>query len=69
MILTDKVVIITGASEGIGRAIAERLAKEGVKLALVARGKDKLQEVAKRWGRKRLSAIFATRLRWHGRPR
>jgi 3-oxoacyl-[acyl-carrier protein] reductase len=47
MILQDKIVVVTGASEGIGRAIAERLAREGAKLALVARSEDKLQEVAR----------------------
>jgi NAD(P)-dependent dehydrogenase (short-subunit alcohol dehydrogenase family) len=46
MILKDKVVVVTGASEGIGRAIVVRLAKEGAKLALVARGEDKLKEVS-----------------------
>ena len=50
MILKDKVIIVTGASEGIGRAIAERLAKEGARLALVARNKDKLEAVAKTVG-------------------
>jgi dehydrogenase/reductase SDR family protein 7B len=42
----DKVVWITGASEGIGRALAESLAKEKARLILSARSKDKLEEVA-----------------------
>jgi NADP-dependent 3-hydroxy acid dehydrogenase YdfG len=46
MILKDKVVVVTGASEGIGRAIAERLSKEGAVLALTGLSGDKLQEVA-----------------------
>jgi NAD(P)-dependent dehydrogenase (short-subunit alcohol dehydrogenase family) len=35
--LTDKVVIVTGASRGIGNAIAQTLSAEGMKLTLVAR--------------------------------
>ena len=42
----DKVVLITGASGGIGRASAIDFAKEGAKLALVSRSKDKLDKVA-----------------------
>ncbi|MFH0877324.1 MAG: SDR family oxidoreductase [Candidatus Omnitrophota bacterium] len=44
--LKGKVVIITGASRGIGRAIAESLAKEGVNLVIAARGKEALDEAA-----------------------
>lgn len=42
-----KVVWITGASEGIGLALAEAFAKEGAKLIVSARRKEKLEEVAK----------------------
>jgi NAD(P)-dependent dehydrogenase (short-subunit alcohol dehydrogenase family) len=44
--LTGKVAIVTGASRGIGRAISEVLASEGMKLVLVARSGDKLEELA-----------------------
>ena len=40
------VVVVTGASVGIGRGIALSLAAEGVKLALTARRADKLRELA-----------------------
>ncbi len=42
--LSDKTVIITGASKGIGRAIVERLAGEKCALALIARSGDLLTE-------------------------
>ena len=45
--LTGKVAIVTGASRGIGRAIAQTLAAEGMKLSLVARSNDQLEELAK----------------------
>ena len=43
-ILDGKVAIITGASTGMGRAIAVTLAKEGARVAAVARNADKLAE-------------------------
>jgi 3-oxoacyl-[acyl-carrier protein] reductase len=45
--LSGKVAIVTGASRGIGRAIAQTLAAEGMKLSLAARSKDQLDELAK----------------------
>ena len=42
----NKTAIVTGASQGIGRSTAIRLAKDFPALTLVARGKEHLQEVA-----------------------
>lgn len=44
--MTDKIAFVTGASRGIGRAIAVELARGGAKVALAARAVDKLEEVA-----------------------
>lgn len=45
--LTGKIVVVTGASAGIGRGIALALAAEGAQAVLVARRREKLQEVAR----------------------
>ena len=44
--IANKVVIITGASSGIGEATALKLAREGAKIVLGARREDKLKAIA-----------------------
>src|SRR5262245_60317026 len=44
--LSNKVAIVTGASRGIGRSIAQTLAAEGMNVTLVARTKNQLDELA-----------------------
>jgi len=46
MNISGRVAIVTGASQGIGRACALALAKRGAHVALVARNQQKLEEVA-----------------------
>src|SRR5215204_7302813 len=46
LLLSDKVAIVTGASRGIGKAIAETLSAEGMKVILVARSRPELESLA-----------------------
>ena len=47
MLLAGKVAIVTGAAQGIGRACAERLAKEGAKIVLADVNANEGQRVAR----------------------
>jgi 3-oxoacyl-[acyl-carrier protein] reductase len=44
--LKDKVAIVTGGTQGIGRATALRLALEGARVVIAARGRERLEAVA-----------------------
>jgi 3-oxoacyl-[acyl-carrier protein] reductase len=44
--LRNKIVLVTGASKGIGRAVAEAFAAEGSKVAITARGAEELRKTA-----------------------
>lgn len=48
--LKDKVVLVTAASQGIGRAIAEAFAAEKSKVAITARGGDHIKKAAQEIG-------------------
>src|SRR6266852_72000 len=43
----NKVVLVTGASSGIGRGLATELARRGASVGLLARREDLLQEIVK----------------------
>ena len=45
--MAKRVALVTGGSQGIGKAIAERLVNDGFSVALVALEENKLQETAK----------------------
>lgn len=59
MAIKDKVVVITGASSGIGEATAKRLAEKGAKLVLGARREDKLKTIVDKIKNSGGEAVYA----------
>jgi NADP-dependent 3-hydroxy acid dehydrogenase YdfG len=55
--IEGKIVVITGASSGIGAAAAELLASRGAKVVLVARTEEKLRAVKARCGPEALDVV------------
>ena len=47
--IRGKRIVVTGASGGIGRAIAENLAANGARVILAARNRDRLKELHGTW--------------------
>jgi NADP-dependent 3-hydroxy acid dehydrogenase YdfG len=58
--ITGKVIAITGASSGIGEAIARVLAKQGAKVVLGARRKELLKQLTQRINNEGGEATYAT---------
>jgi len=56
----NKVVMITGASSGLGRGMALEIAARGAHLALLARREDLLNEIVDKARAKNVKAVFAT---------
>jgi NADP-dependent 3-hydroxy acid dehydrogenase YdfG len=57
--MNEKVMLITGATSGIGKAVAMRAAKEGIKLILTGRREHLLDELADEIGRQNVITVSA----------
>jgi len=67
--IKGKRVLITGASQGLGRAAAMDFSREGCKVSVVARRQDKLQELVDEMGGEKLGhSFYAIDLMGDGSP-
>lgn len=55
----QKIILITGASSGIGAATVDKVLKAGHKAVITARSTDKLNEIVKHWGEDNVLAVTA----------
>jgi meso-butanediol dehydrogenase/(S,S)-butanediol dehydrogenase/diacetyl reductase len=53
--MADKVIVITGANGGLGRALAHRFAADGEQVVLLGRSLEKVQEVASTLGERAMA--------------
>jgi len=58
---TNKVALVTGASVGIGRSVAEKLAKYGMKVVVCARNEEQMKNLVDACNKKRPGEIFPYR--------
>src|SRR3954449_9897556 len=65
----DRVLVITGASTGIGAATARAAVAEGFSLVLAARSKDKLDALVAELGEERAIAVQADVTEWDDNER
>ncbi|WP_213998565.1 SDR family oxidoreductase [Arsukibacterium sp.] len=56
---SQKIVLITGASSGIGAATVDKVVAAGHKAVITARSADKLNKIAERWGSDKVLAVTA----------
>ncbi len=68
MLLKDRIVLITGASAGIGEACAEAFAREGARLLLAARRRERLDALAARLAAAQGTASHCLELDVRDRP-